>query len=139
MLTRNPHRAARRRSAFTLMEVLLVVAILLILGSILVVSFSGIMGGAEEDTTKTLLKEVASQVNYYKLACRQPPTTLNDLLNAPPGMETKWRGPYLKDVPRDAWNQEITFADNGDGTFTVSSPGPPNQNKPIIITERYSI
>jgi general secretion pathway protein G len=132
------HRPARRRAGFTLMEVLLVVAILLILGSIVVVSFSGIMAGAEEDTTRTQLDQVAEAVKLYKFQCRQAPASINDLVLQPAGLEGKWRGPYLPEAPKDAWGQEITFADAGDNmSFTVTSPGAPNAQKPITVNKKY--
>jgi general secretion pathway protein G len=138
MLRRLRTQRSLRRGGFTLMEVLLVVAILLILGSIVVVSFSGIMGGAEEDTTRAQLDQVAEAVKLYKFQCRVPPTQLYDLVVAPAGLETKWRGPYLPEIPKDAWGQEITLDTSaGDGTFTVSSPGSPEKKQPIVVTERY--
>jgi general secretion pathway protein G len=134
------HRPARRRAGFTLMEVLLVVAILLILGSIVAVSFTGIFSGAEEDTTKSAIDNVAKAVSYFKFQCRRAPASIEELVStaAPPGLETKWHGPYLQDVPKDAWGQEITFADDGNNqTFTVTSPGPPGGQKPITATKKY--
>ena len=70
---RRPTARRRRRAAFTLMEVLLVVAILLILGSIVVVSFTGIFAGAEEDSTKAQLDQVATAVKLFKFQCRRAP------------------------------------------------------------------
>jgi general secretion pathway protein G len=135
-MRRSPARR-RRRAAFTLMEVLLVVAILLILGSIVVVSFTGIFAGAEEDTAKTQLQQVAEAAKLFKFQCRREPTNIDELVTMPTDLDTsKWRGPYLPKAPLDPWQQEITLNPEGE-TFTVSSPGPPNQNKPIEIRERY--
>ena len=133
---RRPTARRRRRAAFTLMEVLLVVAILLILGSIVVVSFSGIMGGAEEDTTKVQLDQIAKAVQLFKLQCRRAPASSEELVQQPGDLAGKWRGPYLPQVPKDAWNQEITITDKG-ATFSVSSPGAPGKGQALEVEKPY--
>ncbi len=134
---RRPTARRRRRAAFTLMEVLLVVAILLILGSIVVVSFTGIFAGAEEDTTKTQLDQVAEAVKLFRFQCRREPAGPEELITQPADAQGKWRGPYLPQLPKDAWGQDITITPNGDETFTVSSPGAPNTGKVIEKIYRY--
>jgi general secretion pathway protein G len=137
---RRPTIRRRRRAAFTLMEVLLVVAILLILGSIVVVSFSGIMAGAEEDNTKVQLDNVAKAVQLYKFQCRVAPGSVDDLVaNQNSALEGKWRGPYLPETPNDAWGQPITISQGTTtDTFKVSSPGDPGGQKgPIEKEYRY--
>src|SRR5262245_39259119 len=107
---RRPSARRRRRAAFTLMEVLLVVAILLILGSIVVVSYTGIFAGAEEDSTRTQLNHVAEAVKLFKFQCRRAPgADLQELLQQPGDVGSKWRGPYMDEVPKDAWGNPIEF------------------------------
>ena len=116
---RRPSARRRRRAAFTLMEVLLVVAILLILGSIVVVSYTGIFAGAEDDATKTQLNQVAEAIKLFKFQCRRAPSGLDELVQQPGGLEGKWRGPYLPEVPKDSWGQEITMTDKGDSFLVI--------------------
>jgi len=113
----------RRRAAFTLMEVLLVVAILLILGSIVVVSFSGIMTGAEEDTTRTQMEQIATGVKTYYAQHRQAPQALSELVQDPGTTKRKWRPVLDQDeVPKDAWNREFEYQVTDQG-FTLTSLG----------------
>jgi general secretion pathway protein G len=118
-----PTARRRRRAAFTLMEVLLVVAILLILGSIVVVSFSGIMKGAEEDTTKTQIESISNGVKAYYAQHRQAPEQLQSLVQNPGTTKKTWRRVLdTEEVPKDAWGRDFTYTLDGDG-FTITSAG----------------
>src|SRR5262245_22787769 len=121
---RRPSARRRRRAAFTLMEVLLVVAILLILGSIVVVSFSGIMKGAEEDTTRTQMEAIANGVKAFYARHRTAPTSLQDLVTDPGNTKKPWQKVRESDeVPKNAWGQEIAGS-FGQDEFTITSSGP---------------
>jgi general secretion pathway protein G len=57
----------RRRRAFTLMEVLLVLAILVILGSMVGFFIAGMQRGAYEDLARTQIGMFANQLDVYRL------------------------------------------------------------------------
>jgi general secretion pathway protein G len=134
-----PRRHRRLRRAFTLMEVLLVVAILLILASIVALNYSGVFGGAEENATKIQMNLIAKGVKLFKFECRRPPASLEELNIKPADLENKWHGPYLDsaEIPKDAWGNPFTFTDNQDGSFTLTSQGAGDGKGPITVTERY--
>ena len=46
---------------------------------------------------------------------------VGELITQPAGLEGKWRGPYMEQIPKDSWGQEITIENKGE-TFVVSSP-----------------
>ena len=90
----------RRRKGFTLMEVLIVMAILVILGTIVVTNFSGVLSQSKSDSAKIQMQNFEQPLELYKLGVGSYPSTdigleglINEPANAPSG---KWRGPYLK-------------------------------------------
>ena len=131
---RNNNRRQRRRG-FTLMEVLLVMAILVIMGTFVVANFSGIFGKAKKNAAKTQLNLVAQQLQYYEQDMGTfPPTELGlgALRVAPtdPVGSQRWAGPYAqKEIPPDPWGNTYQYmleSDpiNGEAGFKIWSNGP---------------
>ena len=114
MLTRTRLRK-NDRLGFTLMEVLLVMAILVILGSIVVASFTDILATSKEDAAKTQLQMFELPLNNYQMHVGQFPDTETGLesLRTPPtdgNLQQKWRGPYLqKAIPLDPWGNAYYY------------------------------
>jgi len=119
MLTRSRQRQ-NDRLGFTLMEVLLVMAILVILGSIVVASFTDILATSKEDAAKTQLQMFELPLNNYQMHVGQYPSTESGLeaLRTPPNdgnLQQKWRGPYLqKTIPTDPWGNPYNYANEMD-------------------------
>ncbi|HIA61978.1 MAG TPA: type II secretion system protein GspG [Planctomycetes bacterium] len=114
MLTRSRQRK-NDRLGFTLMEVLLVMAILVILGSIVVASFTDILATSKEDAAKTQLQMFELPLNNYQMHVGQFPSSesgLEALRTAPAdgNLQQKWRGPYLqKSIPTDPWGNPYNY------------------------------
>lgn len=133
------NHAEPRRKAFTLIEVLLVVAILVVLMGVGVVGYSKIKKGADIDTTRLLVGNTAEAVKLYYSSMNTYPTDdegLQALITKPDDekLAEKWRGPYLeKGIPVDAWSNELKYErleSTGDDTgpaFRVFSYGPDGQ------------
>jgi general secretion pathway protein G len=119
MLTRTRLRK-NDRIGFTLMEVLLVMAILVILGSIVVASFTDILATSKEDAAKTQLQMFELPLNNYQMHVGQFPDTETGLesLRTPPtdgNLQQKWRGPYLqKSIPADPWGNDYNYTREND-------------------------
>jgi general secretion pathway protein G len=107
----------RRDRGFTLIEILLVLAILLMLAAVAIVAVSGTREGAKIDTTKLLIQEVENALETYNMHMSHYPTEeeggITALLTAPAVEDEKlaerWRGPYLKSEPRDAWQHPLNY------------------------------
>ena len=114
-------RRPPRHRGFTLMEVLLVLVILVILGSLVVNVFlgTGEQAKIKAATAQTSLVETA--VDLYHLDMSEYPNTLEDLALSPTDVANpnKWGGPYVKRrVSLDPWGNEYQFV----------APGQHNQN-----------
>lgn len=111
-----PHGRDRcRRGAFTLVEVLLVLVILVIIGSIAVTAYGPIQRRAYINAAKSQIKAFKTPLNAYRLDLGDFPTTsqgLEALRNPPadlPNLED-YGGPYLDSpVPLDPWNNPYMY------------------------------
>lgn len=100
-----------RRRAFTLLEVLMVIVILGVLAAVLITQFGGTQDAAFRDLTKSTISGLASTMERYKLHCSTYPTELKDLVVKPDdeALAEKWAGPYVKEIPKDAWSRELKY------------------------------
>ena len=117
----------RRRRAFTLLEVMLVLAILLILASFVGVSIIQTQGSANVKATQTQLSAIETILKLYYLDMGAYPTSLSDLRVAPQGGNVqKWNGPYSeKDIPADPWGNAYIYeaASGGYRLFSAGQDG----------------
>lgn len=108
-LSRFP-RSARR--AFTLIEVLLVLAILGVIAAMVVPQFFGRQEQASIDATAVSIKGIEQALKMYQLDHNGAFPTTNDglqvLVTAPDG-DAKWKGPYLEELPKDAWGKPFQY------------------------------
>ena len=135
---RNRGENRRKRSGFTLMEILIVIFILLLLAGIAVGVFNGTRERAKIDTTKINIRVLKSQVDRYNLEVGNYPTTaqgLDALLQPPADLPdpSKWGGPYLEDntSPLDPWGnpyQYVSPSQHTRGGFDIWSLGPDGQD-----------
>ena len=134
-MKRTHRRAASRRAAFTLLEVLMVVVIIGILAAIVVPNLFGTLEGAKIDKTKAEVKNgFNGALDLYRLHMGRYPTSdegLAALLEKPDDDEQaeKWRGPYVKDGTtfKDAWGNSYVYEAPGqvnESSYDLSSPGP---------------
>lgn len=130
------------RSGFTLVEILLVVAIIGILAGVLIFAVGGTPDKVKKDTTAALIEQVCGALDRYKLDLGDYPgddvAKLAALTRKPSftdeKLAEKWAGPYLKADPIDAWGMELGYEvnepDSEDakaGPYKVWSFGP-NKN-----------
>lgn len=125
----------RRRAAFTLFEILIVVALIALLAGVAVVNADKIFGQNQEQVAKIFVKEsLEVPLASYKIAMGGYPTTeegLQALLTAPAAGAERWRGPYIKadggKLPVDPWGTTYSYAYPGTHNadrYDVWSAGP---------------
>ena len=123
-------RSRNRRSGFTLLELLLVMAILVVLASLAGFSVLNMRSNALARTAFIQIEMLESNCKAYKLQVGVFPNTLDDLHVQPAGMtRITWGGPYLEDpVPLDPWQRPYTYtADDMNERVTITSNGPDGQ------------
>ena len=132
-MNRRRRRRSSRKGGFTLMEVLLVLAILVILGTLVVANFSGIFGNSKLKAAQAQVSALEKMLDIYQLDMGVYPSTqqgLAALRTAPADLAdpTKWRGPYAKkDIPPDPWQNAYIYELLGPNQYRVYSAGPDGQ------------
>lgn len=105
----------RGRGGFTLLELMLVMAILVLLSSLAIVGVMRISQGAKKDAAATQIASLKNVCKMFKLRVGRYPATLNELVALPSGMnQQQWQGPYLDEgnLPSDPWGHPYTYAAN---------------------------
>jgi general secretion pathway protein G len=122
-------RARRRRSGFTLIEVLLVLVILVVLGSLAVTAYGPIREGAYIKSTNAQLGLFKTALSMYKMNLSTYPPSLDFLWICPTDMtQMEWQGPYMEGtevLDYDAWGTKYQIeSSDGYQSIRVSSAGP---------------
>ena len=108
-----PRRGSR--SAFTLLEILIALAILGLLVGLTVSKLGGIFDGAKTDTAHLFVKEsLSTALQAYKIHMGDYPSTeegIQALITAPAKNSDRWRGPYIEGnkKPVDPWGEEYLY------------------------------
>ncbi|HLP09762.1 MAG TPA: type II secretion system major pseudopilin GspG [Opitutaceae bacterium] len=116
-MLRNPEKSRGRRAAFTLFEILIVVALIALLAGVAVVNADKVFGQNQEQVAKIFVKQsLEVPLTSYKIAMGGYPTTeegLQALVTAPASGAERWRGPYIKTdggkLPADPWGTPYLY------------------------------
>ncbi|HEX6960443.1 MAG TPA: type II secretion system major pseudopilin GspG [Lacipirellula sp.] len=113
----NRRRSTRvvRRAGFTLIEVLLVLIILVIIGSLAVNVFTGTQDRASVNAAKSNVSLVRGAIDRYRLDMNKYPAKLDDLWTKPSDATTsdKWSGPYMEQLKEDPWGNPYQYTAQG--------------------------
>ena len=125
--TRRTARRAQR--GFTLLELMVVLAILALLGALVGPAVMEQLGGAKMKATNVQIKDIERALDMYKLGVGRYPTTaegIGSLVNKP-GNAMGWTGPYLKEMPKDGWGNDFHYTfPAANGSFEIKSLGADN-------------
>jgi len=122
----------RRRSGFTLLELVVVIIVLGLLAGIVAPQIIGRLSEAKSTTARTQIELLSVALDGYRLDNGSYPTTDQGLAalrerptRAP--VPASWRGPYLrKAVPLDPWGRAYLYRAPGaraPGAFDLESLG----------------
>lgn len=120
-----------RAAGFTLVELLVVLVILIVIGTIAAQNFGSEPDKAKVKATRVSFGSIETALERFKIDCGRYPAEeegLNALMEAPDGLEMDW-GPdsYLKKARdlRDAWGNDYVYlcpGSNGE-SFEILSLG----------------
>lgn len=121
------------RRAFTLLEILIALAIMGLLVGLAVTKLGGIFDGAKTDTARLFVKEsLNTALSAYKIHMGDYPSTddgIQALITAPAKNADRWHGPYIEGgkKPVDPWGEEYLYKYPGTHNktgFDLWSKGP---------------
>jgi general secretion pathway protein G len=110
---RMPQSLRAGAAGFTLMEMLVVIAILGMLIGLVAPAALRQLAGARNSVARQLIERIASVLDLYKLDVGAYPSTdvgLSALVQKPTNVDN-WNGPYLKGnkVPLDPWSRPYVY------------------------------
>lgn len=115
--TLNLRRRCCRQAGFTLLELLVVVAIIGLLAGYVGPRYFAQIGKSERQTAVAQIQAFEKALDQYRLDTGRYPRTEQGLaaLVTRPESEPKWNGPYLqKDPPADPWGNAYVYRSPGE-------------------------
>ena len=137
-LTRRFASGASR--AFTVLEIMVVIAIIGMLVGLTVANLDKLLGDSKVDVAGFFVKtSVKIPLQQYSMHMGDYPTTaegLQALIAAPGNKADRWRGPYLQEnkIPEDPWKRPYQYRcpgtrnKNGYDVFSFGPDGVENEN-----------
>lgn len=119
-------------AAFTLVEILVVIAIIALIMSLVGPRVLNYLGESKVKAAKIQIQSFGSALDLFNLDTGRYPTTGEGLtaLVQSPGTIPAWNGPYLKGglVPNDPWGKPYVYRSPGEhGSYDIMSHGSDGQ------------
>lgn len=110
-------------AGFTLIEILVVMAIIGMLAVMVAPNIFNQQAGAQLDAALSQISALEAALDTYRLDVGQYPDSLEGLVENDSG-RAAWNGPYLRrEVPLDPWGNNYVYDSDG-RDFTLVSYGP---------------
>jgi general secretion pathway protein G len=106
-----------RQTGFTLIEVMIVVAIMGLMIAAIAPNLFGNVDKAQKTRIGSDIRQIESALKFYRLDNYRYPSQsqgLEALVTAPSGASGgQWNGPYLDELPKDPWQEVYQYANPG--------------------------
>lgn len=116
---------ANRPNGFTLIELIVVIALVAVLAAVVAPNLLGKASDAQRKSAGVQLEKLGSAVELYRLETGTYPDDLIDLVEKPQDVD-RWAGPYIrkKSQLKDPWGNDIVIQRPGEnGAFDLISYG----------------
>jgi general secretion pathway protein G len=124
-----------RTAAFTLLEILVVLAIIGLLAGLAISNSDKIFGRSQEAVARIFVRDtLKTALVRYRIDLGDYPSTaegMSALLATPAGKTDRWRGPYIETpgnrLPADPWGESYQYRYPGvknKGSYDLFSKGP---------------
>ncbi|VGO14266.1 Type II secretion system protein G [Pontiella desulfatans] len=121
----------KAQAGFTLLEILIAIALLAAIAGLLVTNLDRILGGGREQVARLFVEEtLETPLTAYRVNMGRYPSTeegLEALVKKPSDEAVNWRGPYVKKLNPDPWGTPYQYAYPGERNasgFDLWSLGP---------------
>ena len=132
MKNRHALRTRQSHQGFTLVELLVVLAIIALLAGLVGPRVINQLGGAKSKTALVQIRDLEQGLEMFKLDVGRYPTTGEGLeaLMQQPSSAAGWNGPYMKsEIPLDPWKRPYEYRSPGQrgeiDIFTHGADGTP--------------
>jgi general secretion pathway protein G len=109
--------------AFTLMEIMIVIGIIMLLATIAIPFAAKSLGKGQAATARLQIQAFESAITNFQIDTGRLPKSLDELMTN--NGDKKWDGPYLnkKELPKDPWGNNYIYkrsSSNGNGYSLIS-------------------
>ncbi|MBX3420579.1 MAG: type II secretion system protein GspG [Pirellulaceae bacterium] len=124
-MNRRTRNIRNRRSAFTLVEVMLVLVIIAAIAGIAITNLGTFSQRANERTAKAKINVLKGAVDYYRIELNSLPPDLNALYQQPGNLSDpgKWMQFITEPVGMDPWGNPYVYKVSGT-SYEIRSFGP---------------
>ena len=125
---RTIHSRRSAQKAFTLIELLLVMVILVVLAAVVVPKFTSRSKDARITAAKTDVSNIETALDAFEVDTGRYPSSDEGIgaLVSPPSGVNGWHGPYVKSLPSDPWGHPYVYqypGSHNQGGFDLYSLG----------------
>ena len=120
----------QRTAGFTLIELMIVIAILGLMAYMVAPRLMGVMGKAKPKIAQADIKSLETALDLLYLDVGRYPTEEEGLkiLYQRPDNVPNWAGPYIKKAPKDPWGRDYVYKFPGEhGAYDIISYGADGQ------------